>query len=51
LVVLGAGTIPGRAAWLRDAGAGDGPVDQQGWQLHFFSEHTAIQAFPSQPLM
>src|SRR5215217_4023357 len=26
LVVLGAGTIPGWAAWLRDAGAGDGPV-------------------------
>jgi hypothetical protein len=44
-----------RALW-----PGDGPLagervlrdyDQQGWQLHFFSEHTPIQAFPSQPLM
>jgi hypothetical protein len=48
-------TVVVRALW-----PGDGPLagervlrgyDQQGWQLHFFSEHTPIQAFPSQPLM
>jgi hypothetical protein len=48
-------TVVVRALW-----PGDGPLagermlrdyDQQGWQLHFFSEHTPIQAFPDQPLM
>jgi hypothetical protein len=48
-------TVVVRALW-----PGDGPLagermlrdyDQQGWQLHFFTEHTPIQAFPDQPLM
>ena len=48
-------TVVVRALW-----PGDGPLagerllrdyDQQGWKLHFFSEHTPIQAFPNQPLM
>jgi hypothetical protein len=48
-------TVVVRALW-----PGDGPLagerllhdyDQQDWRLHFFSEHTPIQAFPDQPLM
>jgi hypothetical protein len=48
-------TVVVRALW-----PGDGPLagervlrdyDQQGWQLHFFSNNSPIQAFPGQPLM
>jgi hypothetical protein len=48
-------TVVVRALW-----PGDGPLagermlrdyDEQGWKLHFFSDNTPIQAFPSQPLM
>jgi hypothetical protein len=48
-------TVVVRALW-----PGDGPLagqrvlrdyDERGWQLHFFSNNTPIEAFPGQPLM
>jgi hypothetical protein len=48
-------TVVVRALW-----PGDGPLagerilrdyDEQGWRLSFFSDNTAIQAFPGQSLM